>query len=125
MHRSAASPAHAARHAHAGLGGDTKTAFFLGDLLSHLDLPSVSKSDAIQIFEPLLNTMDLNDLGQIYENPWRPRSALTGMEALLDPDGARTYVQRIQDFRQGNIGKDDIATGLSRELNRTSGEAAL
>jgi len=102
-----------------GWPGDTKTAFFLGGLLSHLDLSSVSKSDAIRIFEPLLNTMDLNDLGPIYENSWRPRSALTGMEALLDPDGARTYVQRIQDFRQGKIGGDDIATGLSRELNRT------
>ena len=99
--------------------GDTKTSLFLGGLLSHLDLSSVSKSDAIRLFEPLLNTMDLNDLGAIYEKPWRPRSALTGMEASLDPDGARTYVQRIQDFRQGNIGKDDIATGLSRELKRT------
>ncbi|MER8918269.1 hypothetical protein NKI32_31395 [Mesorhizobium sp. M0761] len=99
--------------------GDTKTAFFLGGLLSHLDLSSMAKSDAIRLFNPLLNTMDLNDLGPIYENPWRPRSGLPGMEALFDPDGARTYVQRVQDFRQGKIGKDDITNGLSRQLNRT------
>ncbi|KQT70251.1 hypothetical protein ASG51_14465 [Methylobacterium sp. Leaf465] len=95
--------------------GDSKTALFLGGLLSHLDMDAVPKSDAIRLFDPLLSTMAATDLGAIYEEPWTPRLSLSGMEAMRYPDGARTYLQRVQAFRQGEIVAADIPAGLARE----------
>lgn len=53
-------------------------------------MASVPKSDSVRLFDPLLSTMETNDLGVIYETPWSPRTAANGMEVTFDPNGART-----------------------------------
>lgn len=84
------------------VGGDAYSAMFLGVLLSHLEISTAAKLQNDATFRPVLTALDEQDFGPIYTD-WEPSLMPAGQAAILDPVGAKAYVDQVHDFRAGRL----------------------
>lgn len=95
--------------------GDTKTPHFFGLLLSYLDLPLASKAELGRQFSSIMETIERNDLVDIYDYSWKPCLAAARLDRTLEPSGSIEYLERIHRFFAGEISQDEILVGMSND----------
>jgi hypothetical protein len=95
--------------------GDVKMAAFLSQMLDHLELAKGAKESAAELFRPISRELKGVHLLDIFGQNWTPTSAVSQLAKTLEPEGARNYVLRVEQFFDGILGAAEIAVDLRKE----------
>lgn len=92
--------------------GDMRTGFFLGELLSYLDLSVEAKRSVIDTFSTVFLETRAAIKKSIYMPGWRPTVFCHGTRHANNATLASRYIERVNLFRMGKIATEDIGKTL-------------